>query len=366
MADPSYQPSSTNNGGGGGGNGMGTPPSNTAATKKNNYLYMESNHDSSLIPTLGVFLWLGWVGTLVYLGSFLLLYGGTTGRVTVLVSVVTSLILPPNFPNPYGYMIGDWMMRCGERYFGLKTTVEDCSTLNKLSSEGKSIIFAFEPHDVLPFSVFAFSPTLNRLPGFISPHHNREHLACLMTSAVFQVPFMRQVYTWAGGLPVDKSTFMKRLRSGKASTFVPGGVQEVSLMDPARPNDLILYLKNRKGFIKLALTTGTAVVPTFCFGLDGTYGYWFPKGELVLRFSRLIGFVPLLFWGRWGIPFGIPYPKQIHVVVGKHIDIPCEGEGKVRQESIEKYHALFLQEMEALFERHKEEAGYGHRTLKIM
>jgi hypothetical protein len=70
-------------------------------------------------------------------------------------------------------------------------------------------------------------------------------------------------------------------------------------------------------------------------------------------------------FGRFGIPFGIPNPQKIHVVFGEKIDVPCEGDN-IANESVEKYHALYLQKLEELFEKHKHAEGYGHRTLKIM
>ena len=83
------------------------------------------------------------------------------------------------------------------------------------------------------------------------------------------------------------------------------------------------------------------------------------------QIARKIGFLPLFFWGRFGIPFGIPRPQKLHVVFGKPMDIPCEGDD-IQVDSVDKYHAMFLQELEALFERHKVAEGYGDRTLKII
>ena len=164
----------------------------------------------------------------------------------------------------------------------------------------------------LPYAVFAFNPVLRRLPGKIG-----EDGACLMTSAIFSIPLLRHVYSWVKGLPVDKRTFLGRLHKGESFAFTPGGVQEVFALDPKKPDDVVLYLKRRKGFIKLALTTGSPVVPVFGFNLDGSYGYYFPRGRLVELLSRQLGMVPLLFWGRWGIPYGIPNPQKIHVVIGQ-------------------------------------------------
>ena len=89
------------------------------------------------------------------------------------------------------------------------------------------------------------------------------------------------------------------------------------MLKEGKPGDVILYLKKRKGFIKLALMTGSPVVPVFCFNMEGSYGFWFPKGSLAEWVSRQMGCVPLLFWGRWCIPYGIPHPKKIHVVIGQ-------------------------------------------------
>lgn len=186
-----------------------------------------------------------------------------------------------------------------------------------------------------------------------------------MSSAIFSIPLLRHVYSWAKGLPVDKKTFLGRLHRGESFTFTPGGVQEVLKMDPEKPRDVILYLKSRKGFVKLALVTGSPIVPVFGFNLDGSFGFWVPRGRLMEKISRLLRAVPLIYWGRFGMPFGIPYPKKIHVVIGQAIDVPKLGDD-VTPEAIDKYHNLFLNELELLFERHKEVAGYGDRQLKII
>ena len=73
----------------------------------------------------------------------------------------------------------------------------------------------------------------------------------------------------------------------------------------------------------------------------------------------------MFFWGRWGIPFGIPNPQKIHAVFGEPIYVPTEGDN-IQKESVEKYHKLFLEKMEELFEKHKVAEGYGDRKLKMM
>ena len=90
------------------------------------------------------------------------------------------------------------------------------------------------------------------------------------------------------------------------------GVQEVLLMDPNNePEKLAVFMKERKGFVKLALENGSALVPTFCFGLDGSYAYFLPRGNFVNNLSRAVGFIPIFVLGRFYIPFGIPRPNKI-------------------------------------------------------
>ncbi len=190
-------------------------------------------------------------------------------------------------------------------------------------------------------------------------------MECLVSSAMVNAPFLRQITHWVRCASVQKSYFRKKLRNKESVVFVPGGVKEVFLMDPSRPNELVLYLKKRKGFVKLALETGTPICPVFCFGLDGSFAHLIPRGPIISKVSGLMGFTPLLFFGRWGIPFGIPRPQKIHVVVGKPIDVPLRY--SVTEEDINYYHGLFLTEMQSLFEQHKVyEEDYKARILKIM
>ncbi|KAL3792785.1 hypothetical protein HJC23_002592 [Cyclotella cryptica] len=337
-----------------------TASSGSNASDSSKWKTQETPQDCGFIPTLAVTLWLGWNGIILLILLYGVFIAARWERMVIIGLCVASLILPAEFPGRIGFLLGNWMMKGAEKYFGLKTVIEDEGNLLSHARRNKACIFAFNPHDMLPYAVFAFSPALRRLPGKLG-----EDGCCLMTSAIFNVPFLRQVYSWVKSLPVDKRTFMGRLKRGESFAFVPGGVQEVILLDPKKPDDVVLFLRNRKGFIKLALSTGSPIVPVFGFNLDGSYGYWFPRHPFIEKLSRTIGFLPLVFWGRWFVPFGIPKPKRIHVVIGPAIDVPNMGD-VLDQEVVDKYHSIFLKELEALFERHKHDAGYGERTLKIV
>mmetsp|Transcript_24511 Transcript_24511/g.28906 ORF Transcript_24511/g.28906 Transcript_24511/m.28906 type:complete len:325 (-) Transcript_24511:187-1161(-) len=321
---------------------------------KTTYSYVQ---DTSLIPTIAVTLWIGLNAFNVYLLAYLVIFATKTQGIVIIGLCMASLLLPRKFLGKWGTMVGNFSAAGAAKYFGIQVTFEDEDAVRNCT--GAAPIFASEPHDILPYNLFAFNRCLNIIPEEVG-----QTLKGLVTGAVYKIPFMRQVYSWNETEPVDKKSFRYHLKNRKAVVFVPGGVQEVIMLDPNRPQDLVLYLKSRKGFIKLALENGNPIIPVFCFGLDKSYGYWIPRGNFFNQMSRTIGFVPLVFWGRFGIPFGIPRATRLHNVIGKPIEIPCEG-SEVKNESVEKYHALFLTEMEALFERHKEAEGYGDRKLKI-
>ena len=185
-----------------------------------------------------------------------------------------------------------------------------------------------------------------------------------MSSAIFSVQFLGQVYSWVKSMPVDKRTFLGRLKRGESFAFVlvsiapnmfmchalddcwqrscnallwsvlmewnfcstgnilimflnnmlcstlhsllhkchffhyiyQEGVREVIMLNPSSPRDLVLCLQNHKGFVKLALATGSPIVPVFGFNFDGSYGYWILRGPFMERLSWSLGYLPLSFW----------------------------------------------------------------------
>ena len=326
------------------------------------WMIEETCQDSSLVPTIGVFLWIGGMCSLTMSFLYFIFLASSFERSVLAILYVSSLALPRSFPGErIQCLLGSFMMKNAERYFGLKTTMEDPKSIVEIGQKGNSgILFAMEPHDLLPYSAFTFSRFLGRIPG---PAGN--DVKCLMTSAIFHLPFIRQIYTYVGGESVGKATFRTLLQNKQSCVMFPGGVQEVLYMEDPK-HEILCYLKKRKGFIRLALETGTPIVPAFTFHLDGSYTFWTLNNQLFSSISRFIGFAPIFFFGRWYIPIGIPNPQKLHVVIGKPIHIPCEGRNSVKPESVDKYHQLYIQQLEALYLRHRKEEGYEHRSLKIM
>lgn len=74
-----------------------------------------------------------------------------------------------------------------------------------------------------------------------------------------------------GMIDCSKESLMNTLggeETGKACVLVVGGAEEA--LD-AHPGHHILTLNKRKGFIKLAITTGAQLVPCYSFGENDIY-----------------------------------------------------------------------------------------------
>ena len=129
----------------------------------------------------------------------------------------------------------------------------------------------------------------------------------------------------------------------------------------ANPGVVKLYLKTRKGFVKVALENGATLVPVFGFGENELYDQVDnPQGSLVRKIqnqlqSRL-GFAFPLFHGRgiFQYDYGLlPKRRPIDVVFGKPIQCPKMTKSTITPEIIDKYHVIYCNELKALFDQEK-------------
>ncbi|GMS93361.1 hypothetical protein PENTCL1PPCAC_15536, partial [Pristionchus entomophagus] len=104
---------------------------------------------------------------------------------------------------------------------------------------------------------------------------------------------------------------------GQAVAIVVGGINEAVATQPGKYH---LKLKERKGFIRMALTEGADLVPMFHFGENEAFR---PVGgicptrlrNMQAHLMKRFGFTPPLFMGRslLGLPWGGLVPLQIRI-----------------------------------------------------
>jgi Diacylglycerol acyltransferase len=122
-----------------------------------------------------------------------------------------------------------------------------------------------------------------------------------------------------------------------------------------------LFLKQRKGFIKLALTEGIDIVPVYLFGNTTVLSVW--KNPLLMSLSRRLQVSLTYIWGQYGLP--IPRPLKLLYVSGQPMSLPRIEHPT--QQDIDKYHAQYCEQVTRLFEKYKEKVPeYKHKTLEIL
>ncbi|KAG8469595.1 hypothetical protein KFE25_006050 [Diacronema lutheri] len=308
---------------------------------------------------VAVWLWLGWIANYWFSVVLACALAWLRWRTALgcLVGFYALLFALPRDAGVqmFGSTIGRWIVRRAAEYFAMRVLFED---VHAIRDSGSPLIFALEPHDVLPVSMLAFHATLDWIPGHVC--------AGLMTSAVFRLPGMKSVYSMLSAHSVDRATFSRLLQRGTSVCFCPGGVQEVIHLE--RENEVVLFLNARLGFAKLALQHRTPAVPAFTFGLAGTYSHRFMRGPIAERIARTIGFLPGVFWGLGAIPFGPPRPRTLTTVIGKPLPLPAglPADGSPPPEMVREYHGQFVVAMRALFETHKAAMGMSQVCLRII
>ena len=107
-----------------------------------------------------------------------------------------------------------------------------------------------------------------RVPGLLplSTHHHR------LCSPIYTI-----ILTYAvlrGAVEATTTEMGKVLQSGGSIGVTPGGIAEMYLGYPqpgCAPDEEFSMLRNRKGFVRLALQHGSTLVPVFCFGASSIF-----------------------------------------------------------------------------------------------
>lgn len=145
---------------------------------------------------------------------------------------------------------------------------------------------------------------------------------------IFKVPIYRDLALWMGSCSVSKKSITNLLEQGpgRAVVIVVGGAQEALLTKPEL-SDLVLV--KRYGFIKVAITHGSHLVPIFAFGENKIFDQVVVKEGSFLKlvqdaFKKHLGFSTPLFYGRnvFSYNYGfLPHRTPISIV-GKFLTEP--------------------------------------------
>ncbi|XP_042742342.1 diacylglycerol O-acyltransferase 2-like isoform X2 [Lagopus leucura] len=228
-------------------------------------------------------------------------------------------------------------------------------------SPGHNYIIGSHPHGIL--CVGAFCNFITGSTGFSELFPGiRPFLTTLAGN--FRLPLFRE-YLMSGGLcPVTRRAIGHLLSNngtGNAVAIVIGGAAE-SLS--CSPGVTTLILKNRKGFVRMALQHGAFLVPSFSFGENELFrqvvfeeGSWMRAVQQ--RFQKMMGFAPCVFYGRGLTSVHsrgfLPYARPITTVVGEPVTVPKIEEPS--SEVVDLYHGMYVRSLLKLFNDNKTKYG---------
>ncbi|KAK7346252.1 hypothetical protein VNO80_20767 [Phaseolus coccineus] len=257
------------------------------------------------------------------------------------------VMIPVDDNSMFGRKLSKYMCKHICSYFPIKLHVEE----PKAFLPNHAYVFGYEPHSAFPIGMVALADSTG-----IMPLAKTKFLA---SSAVFYIPFLRHIWTWLGFKAVTKKNFISSLESGYSVVVVPGGVHETVFLEPGSE---IVFLKERRGFVRIAMEMGVPLVPVFCFGQTNSYKWWKVPGKLIQKLARFMKIVPLFYWGIYGSP--IPFKNPLYIAVGRPIELEKTSEPTMEQ--VVKVQSQFIEALKDLFERHKAPAGYTNLQLKIL
>lgn len=216
----------------------------------------------------------------------------------------------------------------------------------------RPVVLALHPHGIAS----DFRPLIDGLLYEALP--GREML-CLSASVLFCIPVVRELALWTRCIDARKSVAAGALKRGRSLLVIPGG--EVEQIQTVKGHEQVV-LARRMGFVKLALETGAALVPSYVFGcvdLYDTYSALYaPREWLRKKFGICI---PLY---RGSIGF-LAKRVPLNIVVGDPLEFSCAEPGKPSDSEVTAAHAAYVAALRELFDAHKARFGYADRQLDV-
>jgi hypothetical protein len=169
------------------------------------------------------------------------------------------------------------------------------------------------------------------------------------TRFVRMLPLSGLFARMAGIQGVNNDNFKQLMKQEKNIVFVPGGFECASITNFSKDR---VFIKSRKGFLKYALQYGYKVVPCYTFNENKVFytinSSWL---EFIGFYLNKIKIPGCFFYGKF-----LFFPRsEIHLctVFGKAMEIPLIK--NPTKTEVAYYHGLYLQNLEALFNRYKKE-----------
>ena len=186
-------------------------------------------------------------------------------------------------------------------------------------------LFAVHPHGFLPVSVALGFALVGRGGPIISDGSDRDPLIAI-TRLVFWIPFVREIFLWAGCVTAERAVMVAILRE-RSLVVVPGGLRESTVLDHARMRFLFCHW----GFLSVAREASVSIVPIFAQGENRVWVVM-PGWSRLRRFATraMLYPFPTLF-----VPF--LFPHELRLRHDPKLELEAPENDEISRESFEKH-----------------------------
>jgi len=211
--------------------------------------------------------------------------------------------------------------------------------LENLRSNGRAMLVA--NHGILPVDAlllhYAIKEAFGRWPRGLTDWR------------IFRIPVLRQLFMDLGIVLAKPETGRALLEREEIVTIMPGGSREAFKSSRERYR---LMWETRKGFVRLAIETGTPIIPAVCIGNDELYHVFFDGYESSERIYGKEALLPIT------LPVGLgplPLPVKLTHHVGKPIRFRYTPEDAEDPQKVARLHRRVVGSMRELLKSGLEE-----------
>jgi hypothetical protein len=226
------------------------------------------------------------------------------------------------------------------RYFGLRLVNDNGGALLQ---RDRQYVVALHPHGILPLATMM--GLMTDIVGARAVYRGDVVPVVLIGSFLLHIPGVRDILLALGATDASRYNAARWLAAGRSVLLSPGGANEAYYSVPGTQR---LLLRRRKGFIRLALESGAALVPVYGFGETECHRQHRTTNAALAAVQRKLNAVtgmalPLLLDLR-------PRAVDVTVVVGKPIAVRRVAAPTDAQ--VDALHAKYVAALRRLFDDH--------------
>lgn len=261
------------------------------------------------------------------------------------------------FGSPWPYFSQNFVaFDCLRKYLNLEFVPLPEMLQRAEKAQNAQFIFAVFPHGTnSDFRILMDGILHTVLPSVA------DKVRVLAASVLFRIPLVREIAMWTRCVDARRPVAEGLLDNHYSILVLPGGMDEQLVTQYQTET---IYLRRRKGFIKLAMRKGVPVVPVYVFGTSDhfvTSNSCFKARHWIMKNLKMC--IPL---ARGLAGSACPLPVKTTIVMGEPIPFSPKIAGQPTQDEIDSAHSEFTKAVIELFDKHKSRLGYGERRLNVL